>query len=176
MIETWKNIIGFDGEYQVSNLGRIKSLKKNKLEKLLSQCNHTNGYKYVSLSKNGVAKHYYVHRLVAESFLLNSDNKLEVNHIDGDKTNNHVENLQWVTRQENVKHEFDNGYGYVPNLKGENHGSSKLKESQVINIYIAYHKDNIRISDLSKKYNISESAIDSIVKNRNWKHITCNLI
>jgi hypothetical protein len=175
MEETWKDIVGYENLYQISNYGRIKSLLW-KVEKFLALINHTNGYKQVNLSKDGNIKKGYVHRLVAEAFIPNPENKPEINHIDGDKSNNNVSNLEWVTRKENVKHEFDTGLGYVPNLKGENHGSSKLTNSQVIDIYLSYHKDGVRIYELAKKFNIGESAIALIVKGKSWKHITKELL
>lgn len=115
MKEVWKNIKNYKGLYQVSNLGRIKSLKRNipftnrwgqrithlQKERILKAKKQFNGYLALSLSKDGEHKTYLVHRLVAEAFILKTDNKSQVDHINGDKTDNRVENLRWVTPKEN---------------------------------------------------------------------------
>jgi hypothetical protein len=98
-MEVWKDIKNYEGLYQVSNKGNIYSIRKNKLFKL-----NTNkfGYYCVSLYKNSTTKTYYVHRLVAETFIPNPDNKPEIDHIDTIKTNNRVENLRWCNHKENM--------------------------------------------------------------------------
>jgi hypothetical protein len=103
MEEAWKDIEGFEGLYQISNTGRVKSLRK---EIILKQHNTPNGYPYIILKVQGIQKNKMIHRLVALTFILNPKNKPEVNHKDGNKQNNHVENLEWVTRQENIEHAF----------------------------------------------------------------------
>lgn len=110
-MEIWKNIPGYEGEYLSSDLGNIKSLKRRYLsgEKILSGSCHTKGYRCVVLSKNGEQKQYKVHRLVALSFIENFKNKREVNHINGIKSDNRVENLEWVTSSENQKHAYKTG-------------------------------------------------------------------
>lgn len=105
--EIWKDVVGHEGLYQVSNLGRVKSLPRNGTiltEKIIKPHLLKSGYLQVELSKNNKMHGYRVHRLVAESFVLNPEQKECVNHIDGDKTNNKVENLEWVTRSENQLH------------------------------------------------------------------------
>lgn len=113
MKEEWKDIIGYEGLYKVSNLGRIKSLKREvkrktgnyiAKEKILKQMKLKNGYLRVGLYKDKVYKVYFVHRIVALAFLKNPNNHPEVNHIDENKENNMVKNLEWVTREDNVKH------------------------------------------------------------------------
>lgn len=99
----WKDIEGFEGLYQVSNIGKIKSLYTNK-ETFGSP--HSHGYKIVSLTKNKKHSKRYIHRLVADAFIPNPDNKPQVNHIDGDKTNNCVKNLEWSNNSENNKHSY----------------------------------------------------------------------
>lgn len=102
MIEIWKPYL-LDQKYLISNLGRIKSLRINKIMK---QQTDRYGYKYISL-KGNVNKKKKVHRLVAETFIDNFENKEQVNHKDGNKNNNCVENLEWVTCRENLKHLYN---------------------------------------------------------------------
>lgn len=112
MKEIWKDVSNYEGLYQVSNLGRVKSLEKiifsdgvarRRRERILKSTNRR-GYRQLTLSKWGDKKQKSVHRLVAESFIPNPDCKLEINHIDGDKANNKVNNLEWCTRRENAIH------------------------------------------------------------------------
>ncbi len=109
-MEIWKDIVGYENKYQVSNLGNIKSLetwtgdKYIKREKLLKNILYGNSYYYVSLSKNGKVKRFKVNRLVAQAFIPNPKNKPQVNHIDGNKLNNKADNLEWCTQSENMKH------------------------------------------------------------------------
>lgn len=118
-MEEWKIIKGYDGKYQVSNYGRVKSLWRNRPigrgtglkkiyeEKILNLQNN-NGYKFVTLMDNGKRNRCYVHRLVAETFLPNPNNKPVVNHIDYNPSNNNVENLEWCTQKENIIHSVVN--------------------------------------------------------------------
>ncbi len=101
-MEIWRDIKGFEGLYQVSNLGRVKSLSNNKSrkEKIRSFKTDADGYLRVDLWKNGLSITKQVQSLVAEAFIPNPENKPEVHHIDGDTQNNQVSNLMWVTREE----------------------------------------------------------------------------
>lgn len=118
MIEIWKDVKGYNGLYQVSNYGNIKSLSRiivrsngnySSKEKLLEPQIIKNGYLVVRLKKNGNRSTKLINRLVAESFIPNPEDKLEVNHKDLNKLNNHVDNLEWSTRSENMKHAYKNG-------------------------------------------------------------------
>lgn len=110
--EIWKDVIGYEGLYQVSNLGRVKSLKKwdvNKKifvseENILKPSDNGNGYLIVGLRKERKRKNHYVHRLVAFAFVENVNNDNYVNHIDYDLRNNNANNLEWCTQKENVHH------------------------------------------------------------------------
>lgn len=101
MKEYWKDIKGYEGLYQISNLGRVKSFYSGKILKGIKA---TNGYLNVRLYKNGTPHGLSIHRLVAQAFIPNPENKPEVNHIDEDKTNNKISNLEWNTRLENMRH------------------------------------------------------------------------
>ena len=119
---TWKPIKGYEGLYEVSDKGQVRSLDRinhrgTKYKgRILRNRNTPNGYYAVMLSKNGIEKIYTVHRLVATTFIPNPENKEEINHKDGNKKKNILENLEWVTRSENVKHAYKTGLN--PSGKG----------------------------------------------------------
>ena len=131
-MEEWRDIEGYEGIYQVSSKGRIKSKQREvkngentiKIKKESIRCvqvnKRRNGYCEISLHKDGKEKRYKVHRLVAQAFIPNELNKSEVNHKDGNKENNCVENLEWVTSKENSKHAWDTG------LANANHKKVKV--------------------------------------------------
>ncbi|AWD92331.1 HNH endonuclease domain protein [Enterococcus phage ZXL] len=106
MKEHWRDIKDYEGLYQVSDLGRVKRCKGSysRSERILKPQFNNHGYLRVHLYKNNKPTHIRVHRLVAEAFIPNLENKPEVNHLDEDKTNNMVSNLEWCTRNENVNH------------------------------------------------------------------------
>jgi hypothetical protein len=114
MAERWEAIPEYDGKYEVSNMGNVRSLKGK--TKLLQQKTLNTGYLYVSLTYKGKSKNKTIHRLVANAFLDKVEGKTFVNHIDGNKKNNNIENLEWVTRSENMKHAYRNGLfkNFVP--------------------------------------------------------------
>lgn len=103
MNEEWRDIKGYEGLYQVSNLGRVKSLryKRGEQEKILDGWISKEGYRKVSFYKDNKRKDYLVHRLVAESFIPNPNNKPFIDHIDTNRTNNKIDNLRWATQKEN---------------------------------------------------------------------------
>ena len=110
MDEEWKDILGYENMYQVSNLGRIRSLPRKFHPRLLILKPRLDRYGYlqVVLSKNCILKNFTIHKLVATHFLKNNlIHKTEVNHISGDKTNNSIDNLEWVTRCENMRHRIN---------------------------------------------------------------------
>lgn len=113
-IEEWKDIQGYEGKYQVSNYGRVKSLARYRKnngnsqsfqgERILKQSVNNKGYCVVELCRDAKRKRHTVHRLVASAFISNDENKEQVNHKDENKQNNHVDNLEWCTCKENINH------------------------------------------------------------------------
>src|SRR5690625_2037351 len=146
--EIRKDIKGYEGVYQIYNLGNLRSLtrvicdKRGKTKtikgKLLKASTTAQGYKTVVLRKGKVKENFRIHRLVAQAFIENEDDKPYVNHLDGDKTNNRVNNLEWCTNSENMKHAFETGLKEPSNpnknglMQGSNHHKSKLTEKDVI--------------------------------------------
>ena len=124
MEEIWKDIINYEGKYEVSNLGRVRSLSYNGTGeiKLLKPGTNKRGYKRVGLCKNGKTKHYYVHRLVAITFIPNPDDLSIVNHKDENPANNNVNNLEWCTS------EYNNNYGTRNERASESHKGKSFSE------------------------------------------------
>lgn len=178
-MEIWKDISGFEGKYQVSNLGNIKSLYRIKErrgygkivipERVLNPPVDTVGYKRLYLYGDGFKKRDMVHRFVAKAFIPNPENKPEVNHKNGIKTDNRVENLEWATVSENRIHAFANKL-QVP-LKGTELPHAILKENDVLEIRKAWNTGKFFQKELAKMYNVSRGCIYGIVKNKNWRHI-----
>ena len=139
-MEIWKDIKGFNGKYQVSNYGNVRSFTKWKNGALLKFGKTTTGYYWVNLVKNGRREiiQERVHRLVAKAFIENPHNLPEVNHIDGNKLNNRVENLEWVSRNRNIQHAVE--IGLIPIRYGKDRPNAKTvlqkdKEGNVIKIW-----------------------------------------
>ena len=109
MEEIWKDIKGYEGRYQISNYGNIKSLKRNGCSGGMIKTEKRHGYLRVRLWKESTVKNYSIHKLVAISFLPNYDNKPFINHKDGNKENNFVGNLEWCSQKENMVHAYENG-------------------------------------------------------------------
>lgn len=173
----WKPVDGADGIYMVNNVGQVKraaitvryerygkKIVANKPEKILTLSKTKKGY----ISVYVIDKHMPVHRLVAKAFVLNPENKPFVNHINGIKDDNRVENLEWCTASENTLHGY--ALGLMPSRSGENSGTSKLKEKDVIKIRELGSK-GVSHYKIAAQYNIDRSNVDCIVNRKTWKHI-----
>lgn len=176
MKEEWKDIEGYEGFYQISNLGRVKSLggwcgTAKRKEKIRSTSLTHDGYVKVRLIHQGKDKTMRVHRLVAEAFILNSENKDTVNHIDGNKQNNTVSNLEWVDRTEQMLHAY--ALGLKTSRVGSNNSNAKLTDEQVREIrktYVPYSKEFGTVA-LAEKYGVTNRVVGLIVKNRAYKNV-----
>lgn len=169
MNEIWKDAKGYEDYFQVSNLGRIFSKRTNKILKL----NSSSGYLSFTTRFNGrksISKCLKVHRLVALTFIENPDNKPDVNHIDGNKLNNHVSNLEWVTESENMLHASQTGLTPYEKITGEKNGSAKITW-EIARKIRKMKSDNSKLSGkkISVILNISSDIVKSVLSNKTWK-------
>lgn len=170
-MEKWNPVVGYEGLYEVSNYGRIKSLPRRR-EKLAfhmkKQVIHpkNKGYAYVSLYKNNKAEYALVHRVVATSFVENLYNKPNVNHKDCDRLNNHTDNLEWCTQKENILHAVKNDRL----ARGEYRFGHKLQPCNILQIRKMI-KDRITIREIAVLFGVSTSTIFKISVRKKWAHI-----
>lgn len=181
MEEIWKDVVGYEGLYQVSSLGRIKALAKltyhNKAkcnvlrkERMFRQIFIDRwGYKRIGLTDiNKKHKGWLAHRVVAMAFHPNPENKGDVNHKNGIKTDNRAENLEWATRSENCIHSFTIG---LQDNKGQKHPMHKLTSAQVLEIRAKYKPYVYERKQLAKEYGVDWTTIKDIVNNKTWMHL-----
>ena len=179
-MEIWKRVLEEPRPVEVSSLGRVRTLDYISVSSRLGVVNtqlrkgrvispyyHEAGYLLVRIGANSSKKKYYVHRLVAMAFCDGYEPSLTVNHKDGKKQNNTPENLEWITKQENSKHEWATG---LVDLRGENHPDSILKESD-INEICSRRKAGEGPKSIAKSYGVSASAIYKIISGERWAHV-----
>ena len=176
-MEIWKDITGYEKYYQVSDLGRVRSLDRminapqgKRMSSgimLAPVINIRSGYYYTALHKEGRLKMAKTHRLVAIEFISNPENKPYINHKDGNKSNNNISNLEWVTFSENMKHAFKIGLIKPHGVKGEKNPAHKVTEKQVREIkrLLAQNKKGRSIAQI---YKVSESIISAIKRGKTW--------
>ena len=167
--EEWKDVKGYEGCYKVSNMGIIKSFKHEKDGRLLSPKFNGN-YNQIRLCKDGVCNIFSIHRLVAIHFVENPLNKDQVNHIDGNKTNNFYKNLEWATHSENGLHAYETNLRV--SQKGEVHGRSRLTEKEVLAIYFLAHTGKFEQKKIAEMFNIHLATVSDIKLKKRWKHVT----
>ena len=175
-MEIWNCMIGFEGKYEVSNEGRVRSIdrimirsngRKKTIHGKILNPSLVRGYPVVLIRDSNGVGIKKVHRLVAESFIPNPDNKKTVNHINGVKTDNRVINLEWATYSENHKHAYKNGL--MNAKKGESHKRSVLTENQAKEI--KYGNKGMLQKDIAEIYGVSKTLISLIRLGKNWGHI-----
>jgi len=183
MEEIWKDVPEYEGVYQASNMGNVRSLdryaphnrwdvKQGLKGKMIAQNKTKFGYFSLKLSRRS----YQVHRIIAKTFIPNPENKPQVNHINGIKTYNRVENLEWCTSKENVKHSYEIGLASGSRRRGSKNGQSKLIESDVVNIRLMYRQRKMSAGDLSELYNVSLPCIWQVIWGKSWKHVATDTI
>lgn len=178
-MEVWKPIHSLNDKYEASNNGQIRNARTGRIMK---QFTNLFGYKVLTvrpeLNKQENAR---VHRLVAEAFLGKCPEGHVVNHKDGDKTNNNLENLEYVTSSENNQHALNTGLRHTVNMsevvvkRGEENYFAKIKESDVHNILKLREKTGFGCRKLAKITGISRGIINGILSGRTWKHVAKNI-
>ena len=174
--EIFKDIPGYEGLYQVSNLGRVKSLHRtfirsnNKIqtikERILKPFVNHKGYNVIALSKKCVLSHFTIHSLVLLVFIGKKPHNLQTRHLDGNKKNNNLNNLCYGTPRENADDKIK--HGHISH--SEKHPSSKLKNKEVMKIKRLI-KQGITYFEISKSYPVNANAIRDIAKGRTWNHL-----
>lgn len=165
--EIWKDVVGYEGYYKVSNFGRIRSFVLGGYNGcILSQTTHKQGYKRINLSDGKSDSEHLVHRLVATAFTPNPYGKETVNHIDGNKSNNNVSNLEWATQSENNRHAIRTGLKiFTEKNRLASTRGFKISRDQVADIRIRFLKGK-SLSELAKMYSVSKAQICRIVNRK----------
>lgn len=184
-MEEWK-FVRDSKHYEISNMGNIRSLdavimrsdgkKYTYIGKILkpykTKASYGDQYYYLIFLKFDINKHKLIHRLVMESFSpADNMDELDVNHKNGEKSDNRLENLEWCTKQENMRHARENGLWHPEARCGEKHPMSKLTEEDVIEIRRIIKNKEIKQCELAIRYNVKDSIISNIKKRKIWKHI-----
>lgn len=161
----WKPVFNYEGLYEVNQYGDVRSLRRN--NKLMTKMVNKWGYVTVGLRKNHEYKTKTVHRLVMQSFTNRLGKSFQVNHLDGNKENNHLSNLEWCTTSENIKHAYR--IGLKKGKPGLSNPFSKLNRKQILKIRAAYIPGKISQMFLAHKYGVCQKTISSLVTNMTYK-------
>jgi hypothetical protein len=164
-MEVWKLIEGFPG-YEVSNVGRVQSFRRGK-PKILGQYPNKKGYLSLVLYSEGSPYTRRAHRLVAEAFVSNPLNLPQVNHEDGNKTNNNDWNLKWTDQMGNMKHASENGL----RPHGEGHQDAKVNKEAVLHMIKLRHEDKMPVGEISRIFGLSPSHTSRLTRGIYWKHL-----
>ena len=173
--EIWKWVVGYEGYYQVSNCGNVRSVDRvieystgqirQHRGQVLKRRLDGGGYPHVSLYDSGQEWDAKTHRLVLETFVSPSPEGHECNHIDGDKLNNRIENLEWVTPGENNRHAYENG---LNQNAGEGHCWAKLTAHQVREIRQLYATGNYYQREIGAMFGVASTTVSRIVAGKRW--------
>lgn len=167
-VETWLPLFGYEGFYDASSYGRIRSIPRNGTSvggRILKQTNGPAGYLAYCLHANGVHRTHRAHRLIALTFLPNPDNKPHVNHINGDKKDNRIENLEWCTARENINHAYKTGLKVANSM--EDHGLNCLDRTQALCIHQLL-LDGMNYTSIAGYFKISTGTVGQIAMGRHW--------
>lgn len=162
--EIWKDILGYEGFYKVSNKGEVYSLLSNK--KLSQNKTNGNGYIICTLCKNNTKKNKYIHRLVAFHFVENKSNYSIVNHLDGDTKNNNADNLEWCDQRKNVRHYIENG---IKSDYGVNSPNTSLSIRDVLEIKHYIKESNMTQKEIASIFDISQTTVSNIKTGKRHK-------
>ena len=165
MLETFKGIEGYENLYEVSSCGRIRSLKRSIIMK---QYFDKYGYKRISLSKEGEKKSWFIHRLVAMTFIKNPKNLPEVNHKNSRRDDNNVPNLEWTTHSQNIIHSYMHGNA---SQLGENNTNAKCTNNIAEQVKVLKSL-GFSSHDIAKLIGMSYKIVYRIYSDRSWKHIS----
>ncbi len=170
MQENWLPILGYEGFYEVSDCGRVRRVKGGRgsvAGRILTCKVAPNGYQHVDLSIRDKKTRFLIHRLVATAFIGVPEFGAEVNHKDGCKTNNKIENLEWVTRGQNLSHAYRTSLKKHHDVRGANNPRARLTDAQVEEIRGLKGKLGQRA--IAKRYNVSRTTIQWIHQGKHWK-------
>ena len=164
--EVWRDIENYEGDYQVSNFGRIKSFKSD-IVKIRKPYLDKDGYLQIVLSKNGISKWVKIHRLVAQAFIPNLENKPDIDHIFNNKFDNFAENLRRVTKSENNRYAYETGRVKT----GEDNYRAKLTNEQALWCKLVYkpRDKEFGASALSRKFGVNARTMCDVVRNETYK-------
>lgn len=167
MVEIWKDVIGYEGLYRISNLGNVYSNSRRgsggaRTGRILKPKIDGSGYMFVNLQYKGSRKYMKIHRLVALHFLDNPDNKPQVNHIDFNRTNNIVTNLEWCTVSENIKHSWNNNRGYNPLHKPGLDHPNTIYDSIKIKDMVYMRNSGMTYQKIAKIFGCSHSTVQRL--------------